>query len=118
MRKLFPIVAVAIFTAGISLAASASAFDDKEVKIEGDGVCRKCALKDSKTCQNVVIVKEDGKEVKYYLAPNAVSKKYHGASGICSASTDAPVKTKVVGTVKEEDGKKIITATEVTKKED
>ena len=44
--------------------------------------------------------------------------KYHGASGICAATPDAPVKTKAVGTVEEKDGKKVMTATTVTKKED
>jgi hypothetical protein len=118
MRKLFPLMAVAVFTAGISLSSIAKAFDDKPVTIEGDGICAKCALKETPSCQNVVVVKEGGKEIKYYLAPNPVAKKYHGASGICSATTDAPVKTKVVGTVEEKDGKKVITATSVTKKED
>jgi hypothetical protein len=118
MRKLFPLMAVAVFTAGISLSSIAKAFDDKPVMIEGDGICAKCALKETPSCQNVVIVKEGGKETKYYLAPNPVAKKYHGASGICQASTDAPVKTKVTGTVEEKDGKKVITATSVTKKED
>jgi hypothetical protein len=118
MRKLFPLMAVAVFTAGISLSSIAKAFDDTPVTIEGDGICAKCALKETPSCQNVVIVKEGGKEVKYYLAPNPVSKKYHGASGICSATTDAPVKTKVTGTVAEKDGKKVITATAVSKKED
>lgn len=115
MRKLFPLLAVTAMVAGLTLVARAA--DDKEVTITGDGVCAKCALKEKKTCQNVVTVKEDGKEVKYYLAANPVSKKYHGSSGICQASTDAPIKTKVVGTVKEEDGKKVITASSIEKAE-
>jgi len=114
MRKLFPLLSVAVLFSGISLVVAKEA---KEVTITGDGVCAKCALKEQKTCQNVIVVKENGADVKYYLAPNAVSKKYHGASGICSASTDAPVKTKATGTVEEKDGKKILTASKVEKAE-
>ncbi len=114
MRKLFPLLSVAILFSGLSLVV---AQDAKEVTITGDGVCAKCALKETKTCQNVVTVKENGTDVKYYLAANAVSKKYHGASGICTATPDAPVKTKVTGTVEEKDGKKVITASKVEKAE-
>ena len=65
----------------------------------------------------MVITKEDGKEVKYYLVQNAVSKKAHNAEMICQASTDAPVKLKVTGTVEEKDGKKEMTATKIEKAE-
>ncbi len=113
MRKLYPLLGVAALLTAFSLVARAE--DKKEVTITGDGVCAKCALKEEKSCQNVVIVKESGKEVKYYLAANPVSKKYHGSSGICTATTDAPVKTKATGTVEEKDGKKVFTATKIDK---
>ena len=41
--------------------------DDKKVTIKGDGMCAKCALKETKTCQNAVIVTKDGKKTTYYL---------------------------------------------------
>jgi len=112
MRKLFPLLAVAVLFSGISFVV---AEEGKEVTITGDGVCAKCALKEQKTCQSVITVKENGSDVRYYLAANDVSKKFHGSSGICTATTDAPIKTKVVGTVAEKDGKKVITATSIDK---
>lgn len=74
-------------------------------------------LKEKPSCQNVVIAKEDGKEVKYFLVQNAVAKKAHQGLGICAASTDAPVKLKVTGTVAEKDGQKELTATKIEKAE-
>ncbi len=106
MRKLFPLFAV--FGLFVSVAA---AFDGKEVTLTGDGVCAKCALKETPTCQNAIKVEEGGKTVTYYLAPNAVAKKYH--STVCQAT----VKTKATGTVEEKDGKKILTATKIEKAE-
>ena len=87
MRKLFPLLAVAVLFSGISAVV---AKEGKEITITGDGICAKCGLKEAKSCQNVVIAKVDGKEVKYYLE-GAVSKAYHGKSGICTASTDAMI---------------------------
>jgi hypothetical protein len=112
MRKLLPLFAVAVLFTGISMVAAA---DKKDVTITGEGLCAKCALKEEPTCQNVVIVKEDGKEVKYYLERNAVAKKAHGSSGICQATKDATVKVKVKGDVVEKDGKNILTATSIEK---
>ena len=109
MRKLFPVLAAAFLFVGLSFAARAE--DDKEVTKTGDGVCAKCSLKETKTCQNVVQVEEDGKTVKYYLAANDISKKYHGSSGICTGT----VKTKVTGTCKKDGDKMVITATKIEK---
>ena len=111
MRKLYSLLAVAVAFTGVTLIAYAA----DPVTITGDGVCAKCALKEKPSCQNVVITKEDGKEVKYYLVQNAVSKKAHQAEMICQASTDAPVKIKVTGTVAEKDGKKEMTPTKIEK---
>lgn len=111
MRKLYSLLAVAVAFMGVTLVAYAA----DPVTITGDGVCAKCALKEKPSCQNVVITKQDGKEVKYYLVQNAVSKKAHQAEMICQASTDAPVKLKVTGTVEEKDGKKEMTPTKIEK---
>ena len=108
MRKLLVLSVAVAFSGLIAYAAD-------EKTITGDGVCAKCALKEKPSCQNVVKVKEDGKEVKYYLVQNAVSKKAHNGEGICSATTDAPVKLKVTGTVVEKDGKMELTATKIDK---
>ena len=109
MRKLFPLLAV---TAVLSLVTLAVAAEEKTWT--GDSVCAKCALKETKECQNVLMLKEDGKEVTYYLVGDA-SKKAHGKLGICTASKDAPIKVKVTGTAGEKDGKKIIEVTKIDK---
>src|SRR5437762_5542066 len=76
----------------------------KEVTITGDGKCGKCSLKETEKCQNVIEAKEDGKTVKYYLTQNKVSKDFH--ENLCKETK----KVTATGTVKEEDGKKILTA--------
>jgi hypothetical protein len=102
MRKLYTLLAVTVFASGVVLAA-----DPKT--ITGEGKCAKCSLKETATCQNVIEVEEDGKTVKYYLAHEGASKKYHGT--VCTKT----VKTTATGEVKEEDGKKVMTATKVEK---
>jgi hypothetical protein len=91
----------------VTLPAAFAADKDKEVTITGEGKCGKCALKETKDCQNVVQVEKDGKKTTYYLEQNEVSKKFH--SELC---TDTK-KVKVIGTVKEVDGKKQLTAKKI-----
>jgi hypothetical protein len=78
-----------------------------ELTLKGTMLCGKCALSETKSCQNVLKVEEGGKEVKYYLAKNEVSDNAHGQ--VCGGSHGATVK----GTVKQEGGKKVLTASEV-----
>lgn len=78
-----------------------------EVTLKGDMVCAKCALHEADTCQGVLKVKEEGKDVKYYLADNAVAHDNHGK--VCGGSSPATVK----GKVSEAGGKKVLTATEI-----
>ena len=111
MRKLFSVLAVAVFFSGLTVAVAAD-----EKTFSGDSVCAKCALSETKTCQNVLMVKDGDKTVTYYLEGDA-SKKAHGALGICTAKKDAPIKIKVTGTVSEKDKKKVLTATKVEKAE-
>ncbi len=109
MRKLFPLLAVSVVLAGVSLAVAA------ETKtITGDAVCAKCALKEQATCQNVVMVEEGGKTVNYYLTGDE-SEKQHKKLGICAAKKDSPVKVKVTGDVTEKDGKKMMEVTKLEK---
>ena len=92
------------------LATSSPSFaaeDKKEVTVTGEGKCAKCALKEADSCQNVIESKEGGKTVKYYLAKNDVSKEFH--DNICKESK----KVTATGTVKEEDGKKVLTASKI-----
>ncbi len=110
MRIGFSVVAV---TALLIVISWAQADDGTPVTITGDGVCANCTLKEAKVCQNVVLVQEAGKVVKYYLAKNRVAAEYHEDSGICSATKAQPVTTTVVGTVKEEGGKTVLNATKI-----
>lgn len=109
MRKFFPLLAVAAFFSFVGYALA-----DGDKTITGDAVCAKCALKEASTCQNVVLVKEGDKEVKYYLE-GPESKKAHGALGICTAKKDAPVKVKVTGTCEKKDDKLVITVSKIEK---
>lgn len=116
MRKVLTLVAVGVLFSGLSMLRA----DDKgsKVTIKGDAMCAKCALKETKSCQNVVIVKKDGKETKYYLAKNEFFKDAHQGLGICQASKDEPVKVEVTGTCEKKDGKLVLTPTAKIKKID
>lgn len=91
-----------------ALAAPAFA-DDKEVTVTGEGKCAKCILKEGDNCQTVIETKEDGKAVKYYVANNEVGKKFNDKDEVCEKSK----KVTATGTVKEVDGKKVLTPTKI-----
>jgi hypothetical protein len=78
-----------------------------EVTLAGEMMCAKCALKEAPKCQNVLKVTDAGKETKYYLAQNDVAKSNH--EHVCSG----PEKATVTGTVSEEGGKKVLTASAI-----
>jgi len=104
---------IATLAAGLLLAAGTSrllAADDasKETTLTGKMVCGKCVLHETKSCQNVVQVTQDGKTVNYYLTQNETSKSQHEA--ICGGSSE---KVTVTGTVKETDGKEMLTASKI-----
>jgi len=102
MRKLFPMLAVAVLFSGLTLVIA------RETKtITGEGKCAKCALQETDACQNAVVVEDGGKKVTYYLTHNAVSKAFHGK--ICKAAKQV----KVTGDVKEVDGKMELTPTKI-----
>jgi Family of unknown function (DUF6370) len=111
MRKLMMVAVAGVLMSGLALASA----DDTKVTIEGEGMCAKCALKETKACQNAVIVTKDGKKTTYYLVHEGVSKKSHGSLGFCMASKDDPIKVKVTGTVEEKDGKMVMTAEKIDK---
>ncbi len=70
--------------------------DDKaETKtLKGTLTCTKCALKETKACGHALIVKQDGKEIKYYLVDKGGKEPYHGA--VCQEDKPATVTGKVV----------------------
>ncbi len=112
MRKLLMLAAVGVLFSGLALV---KADDDKKVTISGEGMCAKCALSETKTCQNAVIVTKDGKKETYYLVHEGVAKKQHGPMGFCKASKDDPIKVKVTGTVEKKDDKLMMTAETIEK---
>ncbi len=111
MRKLLALAAVGVMFSGLTVMAA----EGKKITIEGDGMCAKCALHESDTCQNVVVVTKDGKHTTYYIHHDAVAKKAHGSMGFCKASKEHPAKVKVVGVCKKEDDKLVITAEKIEK---
>ena len=86
---------------------AAAAAKGKPVTLSGTMICAKCSLSESDECQNVLKVTKAGKEEKYYLAANDVAEKNH--EQVCSGEHKATVK----GTVSEEEGKKVLTASSI-----
>jgi hypothetical protein len=87
--------------------AAAPAPKGKAVTLSGTMVCGKCSLNETEKCQNVLKVTKAGKEEKYYLAANDVAEKNH--EKVCSEEHKATVK----GTVADEAGKKVLTASSI-----
>lgn len=107
MKRTLISTMVAFLVAGLLSVVSAA--EKKEVTLKGDLVCGECALKETKGCANVLVVKEGDEEVHYVLAKNEVSKEYDKKT--CGGEK---VKATVIGTVAEKDGKKTLTATKIT----
>jgi len=93
-------------TAGLFAATLTAPAADK-VTITGEGKCAKCAMHDAKECETVIQAQEGGKTVSYYLADNKVAKEFH--ENVCKD----PHKITATGTVKEKDGKKVLTASKI-----
>jgi hypothetical protein len=103
------LVAFGIAVIGLSQNVTVTAQDTKnEVKkFEGTLTCTKCALDETKACGHALIVKEGGKEIKYYLQDKGGKEPYH--KECCTAD----VKAVVTGKPGEKDGKKIISEPKV-----
>jgi preprotein translocase subunit YajC len=78
----------------------------KAVTLSGQIGCGMCAFKVTKTCNDAIRVKEDGKEVVYLFAADAARK--HDMA-MCKTVRDG----KVTGVVSEEDGKKTIKVSKI-----
>jgi len=102
-------IAVLAGMAALALVFTTSAFaQDKEVTVTGEGKCAKCLLKQADACQNVIEARgEDGKKVTYWVAKNDISDNFH--EDLCKSAK----KVTATGTVKEEDGKKVLTVTKI-----
>lgn len=101
MKKISSLIAL------VGLLAIPAFAADKEVTITGKGTCAKCALHQTDKCQTVIQTEENGKTVTYYLAQNDKSKDFH--ENVCKK----PETITATGTVKEEDGKKVLTASKI-----
>jgi len=104
--KTFLTLAAGFLAATLALAALAD--DTNQVTLTGMMVCGKCKLHITKACQNVLQVENDGTNINYFLTQNQVSKDFH--SNICQNDGE---KATVTGTVKEKDGKEVLTATKI-----
>jgi hypothetical protein len=107
MKKTTLLLMALIGLIGSFTGGSAMAVGSDEVTLIGEGKCAKCALHETDKCQNALLVKEGGKTVTYYLAPNQMSKAFH--ENLCQETK----KITVTGTVKEADGKKTMTVTKI-----
>jgi Family of unknown function (DUF6370) len=87
----------------------AAATSGKEVTLDGTFGCAKCSFKEAAKCQNVFKVKHGAKVTSYEIADNAVSKEHH--EDICHAPGGKPATVK--GTVSQEDGRKVLTVSEI-----
>jgi type 1 fimbria pilin len=99
-------LSVTLCLALLLVSAFTLAAADKEVTLSGKVTCTKCDLKKGKDCETVVVVKESGKDVMYYLDAKS-GKANHDA--ICQGGKDG----SVTGVVSEKGGKKVITASKV-----
>ena len=80
---------------------------DAPITITGQGMCSKCALKETEKCHTVIQVEKNGKKVNYYLAKNDMSEAFH--KNICTESK----KVTATGTLKKKDDKKELTVTKL-----
>ena len=93
------------------LAQGAWAAAPQTVTVTGRIACAMCILKMEgvKTCTNVLVTSEGGKEVVYGLAENAVTKAYD------MAACEKAIPVKVTGTVTESGGKRTIAPSKIDK---
>ena len=107
MRKLFSLLAVAVAFSGLALLKAA-----EEKTVTGMAQCAKCSLKEKKSCQSVIVVKEGDKNVKYYLVGD-VAKKDHKDKGFCTAPKAGGPTVKATGDVEEKNGKMVMTPSKI-----
>lgn len=89
-------------------ASSLRAVAEESVTLNGVGLCAKCALGQTDSCQNAIKMSVNGEEVIYLLTVNDVSKAFH--KNICTGSADI----SAVGVFQEAGGKKVFTASKLS----
>jgi len=109
MKMIHSLSIVAAMVLAVSTSKMSAADSAKEVTLTGNAVCSKCVLHESKECQNVLQVVDNGKTNNYYLAQNDTSKNFHDQ--ICGTAGE---KVTATGTVsKGKDGKEMMTASKI-----
>lgn len=104
-NRILPLVVVVL---GVATAWAATA----EQTLTGKAMCAKCELKQAEKCTNALqVAGKDGKTITYVLADNQVSKDFHGK--VCKGTLDG---VTVTGTVKQDGGKQVITASKIATK--
>jgi hypothetical protein len=100
---------LACSVAVVGLASGLLAQDkSKEVTLKGTILCAHCALKEGTECKTALQVKEGDKTVTYYLDDKGMDESYH--EPVCGG---ARKEGTVVGTVREQNGKKFIKPSKV-----
>jgi hypothetical protein len=79
----------------------------EEKTLQGEAMCAKCELKEAKSCQAAIRVKNGDKSEVYYAEQNKVAKDFH--KHICTQTA----KVVATGQVKEVDGKKHIALSKI-----
>jgi hypothetical protein len=80
--------------AGSTYSTGAEEKKEDTKKLEGKLTCTKCALSETTACGHALLVKQDGKEIKYYLNDKGGKETYH--KKCCTQDVDAVVTGKVV----------------------
>ena len=104
---------IACFTvavlAGACLLANGGQAQEKEVTLKGTLMCGSCALMQTEECTTIIQVKENDKDVTYYLKDKGNKEDHH--EPVCGGGK---LGGTVTGVVTEKDGKKWITPKKVT----
>lgn len=107
MKKIALMLAAGMLLA-VSTSKLAAADTGKEKILTGNLVCAKCVLHETKECQNVLQVVDNGKTNNYYLTQNDVSKNFH--DNICGTAGE---KATVTGKVSKKEDKEVLTASKI-----
>ena len=105
MKQLACLLMLAFLVTGTVVAGEGEA---EAVTLEGTVLCAKCAFEEEgrEKCQNVLVVKEDGETMHYYLTATEAHKRF---GDVCMKSPTV----RVTGTVSEKDGKAWLDATKI-----
>jgi hypothetical protein len=104
MQRRFAMLGIVVFALACWTVARA-AEAKKPVTLTGTLECAHCVLHEGTECKDVLMVKENGKDVRYDVTLTGDAKGKH----VCQGTKQA----KVTGIVTEKDGKKTLTATKV-----